>query len=216
MNYARIYNRIVERGLTRPSPGYVEEHHIIPVSLGGSNTRSNLVNLTAREHFICHWLLVKMYKNNISSYYKMLKAFNMMLVAHTTKQCRYSKMNSRLFELYRLDFAKSMSFTQQGENNSQFGTKWICNIEQQINKKISAKDSVPDGWVCGRNKWVVKTKPIKRIRERIYKNGYKVMVDGKVFDSISQAADHLGIGHETARMRFKSNSFPTYLIINKE
>lgn len=39
---------------------YYEEHHIIPKKLGGSNARDNLVYLTAREHFLCHWLLTKM------------------------------------------------------------------------------------------------------------------------------------------------------------
>ena len=39
--------------------GYVERHHVIPRSLGGSNKKSNLVALTYREHFICHWLLTK-------------------------------------------------------------------------------------------------------------------------------------------------------------
>lgn len=215
MNYARIYNRIIENRLISPFSGYTEEHHIVPVSLGGSNSKDNLVKLTAREHFICHWLLVKMYKGCKISYYKMLKAFNMMLVAHTNKQDRYCKMTSRLFEIYRKDLAKSLSFTQQGENNSQFGTKWICNIKRKINKKISVSDSLPDGWEYGRNKWIIKDKPSKKTPERRYKNGYQVMAEGKVFDSISQAADYLKIGHETARMRFKSKSFPTYIILEE-
>jgi hypothetical protein len=39
------------------------KHHIIPKSMGGSNESSNLVYLTAREHFIAHWLLWRIYKN---------------------------------------------------------------------------------------------------------------------------------------------------------
>jgi len=38
---------------------YYEKHHIIPKSLGGNNLKTNLVYLTAREHFICHLLLPK-------------------------------------------------------------------------------------------------------------------------------------------------------------
>ena len=216
MNYARIYNQIIERRLNIPFKGYVEEHHIVPVSLGGSNSKDNLVKLTAREHFVCHWLLVKMYKGCKISYYKMLKAFNMMLVAHTNKQDRYCKITSRIFEIYRKDLANSLSFTQQGTNNSQFGTKWICNTKRKINKKILTTDPVPSGWEYGRNKWVIKEKPPKKIPNRRYKNGYQVIVEGKTFDSISQAADYLKIGHETARMRFKSNAFPTYIILKKD
>jgi len=51
-------------------------HHIIPRSLGGLNDKINLVNLTAREHYIAHLLLWKIYKmsNNKVAYYKMANA----------------------------------------------------------------------------------------------------------------------------------------------
>ena len=39
---------------------YTEKHHIIPKSCGGTNDHANLVRLTYKEHFICHWLLTKM------------------------------------------------------------------------------------------------------------------------------------------------------------
>jgi hypothetical protein len=58
--YTRCYYNIVERAKARDLTGYVENHHIIPKSLGGSNNNDNLVRLTAREHFVCHWLLTKM------------------------------------------------------------------------------------------------------------------------------------------------------------
>ena len=40
--------------------GYVERHHILPKSLGGSENSDNLVWLTANEHLEAHLLLVKM------------------------------------------------------------------------------------------------------------------------------------------------------------
>jgi hypothetical protein len=51
---------IIERAKSRVFLGYTEKHHIIPKSLGGSNEENNLVNLTAKEHYICHLLLIKM------------------------------------------------------------------------------------------------------------------------------------------------------------
>ena len=39
------------------SDGYFELHHITPKAAGGTNDSSNLVKLTAREHFLCHLLL---------------------------------------------------------------------------------------------------------------------------------------------------------------
>jgi len=38
----------------------------------------------------------------------------------------------------------------QGENNSQFGTMWICNKELKLNKKINKNDIIPQGWERGR------------------------------------------------------------------
>ena len=44
--------------------GRLEVHHIVPKCLGGSNKKENLVELTAREHFICHRLLCEIYPKN--------------------------------------------------------------------------------------------------------------------------------------------------------
>lgn len=37
-----------------------------------------------------------------------------------------------------------------GDKNSQYGTMWICNLDLQINKKISKYEQIPDGWIKGR------------------------------------------------------------------
>jgi hypothetical protein len=70
MNYQRIYNQLIERGkvrnLTNRKETYFERHHIVPRCMNGTNDKSNLVNLTAREHFLCHWLLHRIYPNNTS------------------------------------------------------------------------------------------------------------------------------------------------------
>lgn len=59
MNYKKIYDSICNRAKDRKIEGYVERHHIIPKSKGGSNDSSNIVELTAREHLLCHWLLAR-------------------------------------------------------------------------------------------------------------------------------------------------------------
>ena len=61
--YTRWYYAIVANARCRIVNGYTENHHIFPKSIGGDNSMDNLVLLTAREHFICHWLLTKMIKN---------------------------------------------------------------------------------------------------------------------------------------------------------
>ena len=63
MNYELIHQKIIDRALIRPKipDQYYESHHIIPKCLGGNNEISNLVFLTAKEHFIIHKLLVRIY-----------------------------------------------------------------------------------------------------------------------------------------------------------
>lgn len=58
--YTHVYLALIKRAGERTLEGYAETHHIIPKSLGGGNTKSNLVRLTAREHLLCHRLLVRM------------------------------------------------------------------------------------------------------------------------------------------------------------
>ena len=91
MNYQKIYDRLIEKARFRVEiDGYFEVHHIVPKSLGGSNHSSNLVKLTAREHFIAHcllarihggtqWATVVYFKGNKQSY------FNSKLYEHAKK-----------------------------------------------------------------------------------------------------------------------------------
>ena len=63
MDYRQIYNCLVDkRRQDPPQNGYVERHHIVPKCLGGNDEISNLVILTAREHYIAHILLAKIYR----------------------------------------------------------------------------------------------------------------------------------------------------------
>jgi hypothetical protein len=55
--YTNWYNSIINNVKNRNITGYTEKHHIIPSSLGGDNSKENIVSLTAREHFVCHLLL---------------------------------------------------------------------------------------------------------------------------------------------------------------
>ena len=61
MDYAAIYSRLMERSRGRIREGYMERHHVVPRCMGGSNEKENLVLLTAKEHFIAHKLLVRMF-----------------------------------------------------------------------------------------------------------------------------------------------------------
>jgi hypothetical protein len=61
MNYFCHYDALIARARLRMLDCYVEEHHVIPKCMGGTNDISNLVKLTPEEHFVAHQLLAKMY-----------------------------------------------------------------------------------------------------------------------------------------------------------
>jgi ribosomal protein L37AE/L43A len=62
-----------------------------------------------------------------------------------------------MYEKIRKECAKLTSIrnsiSQVGEGNSQYGTRWICNIQLKRNLKIDKITPIPEGWIGGRNKW---------------------------------------------------------------
>lgn len=59
--YSKWYFNIIGSALANENRCVSTEiHHILPKCIGGSNCQENLVKLTFREHFLCHWLLTKM------------------------------------------------------------------------------------------------------------------------------------------------------------
>ena len=94
--YNRWYNTITERARNRVLDAYTETHHIQPRSLGGTDDKNNLVDLTAREHFICHWLLTKMYTGEGKA--KMIYALNGMKRGNEFAQRYETKITARVYE----------------------------------------------------------------------------------------------------------------------
>lgn len=112
MNYEKIYNQIIERAKLRQLKEYKERHHIIPKCLGGSNDKTNIVELTAREHYLCHMLLVEIYPNEV----KLKYALWMMTIGRKRNlKCDYGiKVNSKTYERLRLESKKLMSNMLKG------------------------------------------------------------------------------------------------------
>lgn len=87
--YLKLIHRAQQRTLDKDVK--FEVHHIIPRSLGGSDTDDNLVKLTLKEHWICHRLLVKFLDDPISLR-KMYNALFMMAVKD------YRTVNGRIYQ----------------------------------------------------------------------------------------------------------------------
>lgn len=108
MNYQAIYNSLIERGRNRLLDGYSERHHIIPRCMGGNNNPENLVKLTAREHFLAHRLLTKIYPDNHG-----LKCA-VFLMSGSKSAKMYFKVTSRTYERLKIQSSLSKSIHQKG------------------------------------------------------------------------------------------------------
>ena len=111
--YTTWYNNIIQQAKTRQLTGYKERHHIIPKSLGGNNLKENLVNLTAREHFVCHWLLTKMVCSPHKE--KMIYAAWTMANLENQNQQRY-KITGRIYESLRQKYSRVKSVHTKTHN----------------------------------------------------------------------------------------------------
>jgi len=112
--YYKLYYSIIDRARSRKLNEYFEKHHIIPKSLGGSNSSDNLVSLTAREHFICHRLLVKITAGNNKR--KMAYAVRRMLSGISKHHQRNYITSSKIYEIIRKENNKHIKGYQHSND----------------------------------------------------------------------------------------------------
>lgn len=157
MNYSKVYAQIIERARTEPRtklprlhPNYTyyEAHHIIPKCRGGLGlksewrTHSNIVLLTGREHFICHWLLSRMYPNHRGIVY----AFWAMCFKGNSTQQRYCSPSRAYQEAKELRAKTSTTEDTKAKISSKLKgrtspTKGKKRTVEQIQKGILTKRS---------------------------------------------------------------------------
>lgn len=101
--YTQIYYSIIERAKQQNAIKLEihQTHHIIPKSIGGSNDNSNLVNLTYKEHRVCHCLLIKMQVNKQNEI-KMRHAYGFFNKCSKFNGPRYKRGKDNIFSSDRI------------------------------------------------------------------------------------------------------------------
>ena len=103
MNYEKLYENLIanRRKLGTPN-GYTEKHHIIPRSFGGTDDSTNLIALTAREHFMAHRFLARIHPDTgmVHAVFKM---------ACSNKTMGRYKVTNRVYEQLRIAHAHRVS-----------------------------------------------------------------------------------------------------------
>lgn len=142
MNYRHIYMLIIEHAKKetfldlRPKnksqkknfPNqYFEFHHILPKSLFPcwSKRKSNIIALTAREHFFCHQLLTKIYPCS-----NMFYALWRLATDGQNKYCS-SKLYQKIKESYKISETHHKHIKEAAQK------LWSSNRSSEVRKKIS-------------------------------------------------------------------------------
>jgi hypothetical protein len=174
MNYQKIYNQIIERAKNRVLEGYKEKHHIIPKCLGGSNEKENLVELTAREHFLCHMLLCEIYPNEN----KLKHALFLMSIGKQKAKVNHYAIGSRVYERLKKEYSefltdKKQSIETKNKKSESMKQFWASLSQEERNKifnktkksntgrKITWNDKIQDSLKNRKIEWDLNTsKPI--------------------------------------------------------
>lgn len=126
MNYQKIYDNFISTRTHQPEGQYIEVHHIVPRSLGGSDNNSNLIRLTGREHYFAHLLLAKIHGGS------MWQAIFLM-----GKRCG---INSHKYEHLKVKAAKAHSLRMKGRIAHNKGSTTPANVrEKQRQAKLGKR-----------------------------------------------------------------------------
>ena len=148
MNYQKIHDQIINRAqlsnrkrvpFTQKDYVYYEKHHIIPKCLGGLNNKENLVLLTAREHFLIHWLLHRIYPEDSRI------GFAFFRTSFSVTNNRNIKISSRTYKELKEANAKSTSQIHLGRIKSKEEIEKIRKTLTGIKHSQQRRDNLSKG-----------------------------------------------------------------------
>jgi len=177
MNYLFHYNNLIKNRKENPLSNieYGEHHHIIPRCMGGSDDKSNIVKLTAREHFIAHHLLFKAHRTA-----KLAHAWFMML-RFDPNQKRY--FTSRQKEAAANAHSGALKETMKGSGNHFYGKSHTEESKLKVslaNKGRKKTKEEIENWV----EKVAKQPKSKEHREKIGRPGLVLLKNKLTNESI--------------------------------
>jgi hypothetical protein len=171
MNYKKIYDDLMssrlllkkERYIKRKNGEYFEGHHIIPKSKGGLglSTRGlnneNIVYLTAREHFLAHWILWRIYRDRATAlaFHKMISVNKFqervnsssayeearLAFSETNKGNQYGKGHKNVVsEKQKQAISEFMKGRWEGNKNPFYGKKHSIESKNKISEKAKSRD----------------------------------------------------------------------------
>jgi hypothetical protein len=145
--YTKIYYKIIEQAKQNVNLAYSEKHHIIPKSLGGNDSKSNIAVLTAKQHFLCHRLLVKMTEG--SNRLKMLRAFVLMSGKKIYNSKQYQKLREEysVYRKFSVTGSKNPMYgvSRKGKSNPMYGKNHTEETKVKISNRLKGRPATQKG-----------------------------------------------------------------------
>jgi hypothetical protein len=189
MDYKLAYDRLIEKRKNDVlNDVYYETHHIIPRCMGGTNKKSNLVRLTAREHYIAHHLLFRAYRTT-----KLAHAWFMMLRRSHNQQRFYT---AKQYEIAALANAEALRESMKGVGNHFFNKHHSEESKKKISEKVKecyAKNGKTETTIAN---WIEKVAKKPKSKEHRAKIGRSDMIMLKNFDTGESVRVHKNKLHE--------------------
>lgn len=134
--YKKIYDALINKRVNieilDKNTVYCEKHHIIPRSLGGDDSKQNLVYLTLREHFIAHLLLSKFTTGDAQ--------VKMMWACHRMAFSSMKNFTSKNYEWYRIRHSKWLSDNHHSKRIPEWANKMSIIVRKSWEEDNSRRE----------------------------------------------------------------------------
>lgn len=209
MDYKKHYDLLISKAINRDfkTLPYTEKHHIVPRSEGGTDDIYNIVRLTAREHFLAHWLLFRIdptIKSRVFSFWRMCNGRG------STPKEHWVVISSRCYEESRMAHSEAISKALKGKKKSPEHIKKVADkirglkrTEEQKAKLRKPHNMSEEGKMRIIN--AHKSRKPANIKgvDMLDPENYKIL---KSFDSIKESANFMNLDSPNIFVAIKEGS----------
>ena len=219
--YEKVYWKLINYRKNNIPDGYVEKHHIIPKSLGGTNEKENIVSLTSREHFFAHRLLAKITEGEAN--------IKMMWAVHRMLHSKNYYISSRTYENLRKNHILFLKENHHAHRIPGWSEKMSKQVTAQWEKAEERRKQFSESMKQKVKEWKKDPNYYKEQKRRAEKGGQKmkekyahrIEYNGKEYIGWKTFAEKTGISKGLYRKFYLNGIDPIFRVgkdgpMNKE
>ena len=221
-----INNILLSRGrIIKEKNVYYETHHILPKCMGCSNKKDNLIQLYPKEHFLAHKMLAMENPNNFS----LVHAYQCMAFTKNKNQKQRYELTPEEYEEVRILFSNSLKNKYKDKTQHPNYGKHLSNETKEkiskankgnkkcLGRKLSdeTKEKISKANKNPSQKTRQKMSNSQKARNLTGKNNPRAkkiirISDGKIYDTIKQAALENNINYSTFKNKIQNNKYSNF------